>query len=101
MLRSCNLACRWGEGRSAAWAGGGRLSGGGEISGAVRGAFERVWVPGQQAGVVVALRRLLRVFIDYLCGDTLERTLLGLGGVDVFDAGLGLSVDEGGDGCEL
>lgn len=101
MLWSCNLACRWREGRSTAWTGGGGLSGGGEISDAVRGAFERVWVPGQQAGVVVALRRLLRVFIDYLCRDTLERTLLGLGRVGVFDAGLGLSVDEGGDGCEL
>ena len=101
MLRSCNLACRWREGSSVAWASGGRLSGGGEISDAVGGTFEWVWAPGQQAGVVVALGRLLRVFIDYLCRDTLERTLLGLGRVCVFDAGLGLSVDEGGDGCEL
>jgi len=95
-----NLASRGREGRRSARASGGRLSGSGRISDTMRGAFERVWIPGQQAGVVVALGGLLGIFIDYLCGHTLESTRSGLGGV-ALDAGLGLAVDEGGDGGEL
>ena len=91
MVRPCNLACRWGEGSSVARASRGR----GEISDAMGGTLE---IPGQQAR---ALGRLLGAFIDYLCGDTLESALSGLGGVGELDAGLGLSVEEGGDGGEL
>ena len=95
MLRSCNLACRWREGS------GGRLGGSGGISDAMRGAFEWIWIPGQQARVVVALRRLLGIFIDDFCGHTLKSTLFGLRRVGLFDARLGLSVDEGGHRGQL
>ena len=98
MLWPCNLACGWGESSGVAWARGGRLNGGGGISDAMGRTLESVWVPGQQARVVVALRGLLGVLVDYLCRHTLKRTRSGLGRrVSAFDAWLGLSVDEGGD----
>jgi hypothetical protein len=57
--------------------------------------LERIWIPGQQARVVVSLGRLLRVFVDYLGWDTLQRARFLLGRLPL-DARLGLSVDERG-----
>lgn len=93
MLRPCNLARRGGEGGSVAWASGG-------ISETMGRTLECVWIPDQQARIVVALGRLLRVFVDDLSRDTLEGAGPGLGRV-ALDARLGLSVDEGGDWGEL
>ena len=96
-LLSDDLAGRGGDGSGVAQAGGRCLNG---ISDAVGRTFERVENPGQQARVVVTLGGLLGVFIDYLCRDTLERARPGLRGF-AFEAWLGLSVDERGDGGEL
>jgi len=97
VLWPCNLTCGGGDGRSVAWAGGGRLRVSGGISETTRRTLECIWIPGQQARVVVALGRLLRVFVDYLCRHALKSTRSGLGRV-AFDARLGLSVDERRDG---
>jgi len=101
VLWPCNLTCRGGDGRSVARAGGGgRLSVSGGISETTRGTLECIWIPGQQARVVVALGRWLRVFVDYLCGHALKSTRSWLGRV-ALDARLGLSVDERRDWGEL
>ena len=92
VLWPCNLGCRWREGSRVAWASGCGCG----ISDAMRRTLE--WIPGQQARVVVALRRLLRAFIDDFGGDAVEGALLG---VDLVDAWLSLSVDERRDGGEL
>ena len=62
------------------------------------GAFE--WIPDEETRVAVCLGGLLGVLVDDLCRHTLERAGSGLRGV-ALDAGLGLAVDEGGDGGKL
>lgn len=100
MLWPGDLACR-GRGRSgAAWTWGGRLDRDWGISDAMRRTFEGVYVPDQQARIVVTLGELLGILIDYLGWDTLERAWSGLRRVPV-DARLSLSVDEGRDWGEF
>ena len=94
MLWPSDRTCRGGWGSSIACADDVRLDGGWGISDPMGRTLERIWIPGQQARVVVSLGRLLRILIDYLSWDTLQRARFLLGGLSL-DTRLGLSVDEG------